>query len=466
MSTKIYTEYDIVQPSPRLVRAPPTTHPRTHKRSETNARIEHVRDHPVILVDNTPKSFDIENDPAARSKAEKKREAARKRAYKKGPSKEEQDIDRWVTRTTPSGTTLMFPDFDTIKPYTHTIIASTNLTLNISELFFKLPITNYIIVPKRRGRKKKDNPVDPNEWIPDGSIITLKMKLMLRGVNLTAKKPNPDKDSKTLYFRNAVTVVMYAGGKRINFKVSKNGKFQLTGVRTIDQAHACVKTLWKYIMEYPSIYTFSDSKEIPTTSPSRVVSPVSDDAVVMTDRKAALTASLKERMKVWCSPDDTTVIRSPGKQAHPGTLQVIFVPAMANVFFSLGFFVDRVALDRYFNTHTNYYSLLETDIGYTGCNCKAVSKKPMSDLRLTRLDYSNGVWVEPKTVPYSDYLSTLTPKEILKKNARVKYNTFLAFHSGKVIMSGMCAEYMVDTYNDFLDIIAESHDVIREQLRT
>ena len=64
------------------------------------------------------------------------------------------------------GSHLIFPDFDSIKVSTKTFIVNTNMTLDIDKLFNFLPITDYTLVPKRRGRKKKDEPVDPNTGIP------------------------------------------------------------------------------------------------------------------------------------------------------------------------------------------------------------------------------------------------------------------------------------------------------------
>ncbi len=49
---------------------------------------------------------------------------------------------------------LKFPEFDEIKVSTKTFIAMTNLTIDLKKLFEYLPITDYKVVPKKRGRKK------------------------------------------------------------------------------------------------------------------------------------------------------------------------------------------------------------------------------------------------------------------------------------------------------------------------
>ena len=55
-------------------------------------------------------------------------------------------------------------------------------------------------------------------------------------------------------------------------------------------------------------------------------------------------------------------------------------------------------------------------------------------------------------------------KEANKKLLKKRYNTFLVFHSGKVIMSGMEKSYMENTFYNFMKIIDNCYDVIKEKL--
>ena len=57
---------------------------------------------------------------------------------------------------------LKFPEFDDIKVSTKTYTASTNVEINIERLFNVIPIFDYIVQPKKRGRKKKGSLVNPN----------------------------------------------------------------------------------------------------------------------------------------------------------------------------------------------------------------------------------------------------------------------------------------------------------------
>jgi TATA-box binding protein (TBP) (component of TFIID and TFIIIB) len=306
---------------------------------------------------------------------------------------------------------LNFPEFDNIKVSTKTFIVMTNLILNIDNLFNYLPISDYVLIPKRRGRKKKNEPVNPNKDIASGSIITLEYQNNIRGVDLKKKKKKIKKRGN--YFRNSVTIVMAMEGKKINFKVSRNGKFQMTGCKEDEHAESCLKWFWIYIKDSQGIYEIQNEE---------------------------------------------------GINQPRGNLKIIFIPAMRNIDFNLNFVIDREKLDEYFNTCTDYHSLLETSFGYTGVNIKIPVKKNINELMLKELSYIDNDWSTPKFVNYSHYLSMLSDKDVSKKINKLRYNTFLVFHSGKTIMSGMEATFMKDVYYEFLNIIRDCYDIIEEKL--
>lgn len=301
---------------------------------------------------------------------------------------------------------LNFPKFNTIKVSTKTFIVMTNMFIDIDELFKILPITSYIVIPKRRGRKKKNEQVNPNKNIASGSIITLEYGDLLRGVDLKKKK-DKKKGSEKKYFRNSATVVMIIEDKKVNFKVTRNGKFQITGCKFDRHSESCVKYIWNYIKDSTNIYTFIDEETY---------------------------------------------------------LKTLYIPAMRNIDFNLNFLIDREKLDEYFNNHTDYHSLLETSFGYTGVNIKIPLKKPMAELRIKQIDYKDGKWQKHTHIGYNDYLDLLPEKEKIKKNRKQRYNTFLVFHSGKVIMSGMEATFMEHVYYEFLDIVRKCYHIIEEKL--
>ena len=132
--------------------------------------------------------------------------------------------------------------FEDLKVSTKTIIALTNAEINITKLFNSLPITPFIVKIKKRGRKKLQFSEDPNKDVPIGTIIYMKHRDEIRGVML---KPPKKQLSKKKYFRNALTIVMilkYKGeNKKINFKITKNGKYQITGCKFLGHAKEIIK---------------------------------------------------------------------------------------------------------------------------------------------------------------------------------------------------------------------------------
>ena len=299
---------------------------------------------------------------------------------------------------------LRFPNFDDIQVSTKTFTAATNLDIEIESLFRKLPVTPYIVIPKKRGRKKKCEQVDPNKGIAPGSIVTIKCEGELRGVELKPKKSRGGKKKK--WFRNSITVVIIFD-KPINFKVCRNGTFQMTGCKTHEHAELCVQRIWDCMKDDPSLYTFR----------------------------------------------------------RGNTLETLFIPSMRNIDFSLGFLVDREKLNNYICSHKSFRCLLETSFGYTGVNVKVPLDKDIRTLEIKKMTYvrETDSW-ESLWVTYQDYLDLLSPKEQEAKIKEERYNTFLVFHSGKIIHSGLTAEFMRDVYYHFLEIISGAFDEIEERL--
>lgn len=298
---------------------------------------------------------------------------------------------------------LTFPDFDDIKVSTKTYTATTNLNIEIKDLFNKLPITPYTVIPKKRGRKKKNDTIDSNSEIESGSIITIKFEGQLRGVELKPKKIK--QTNKQKWFRNSITIVIILD-KPINFKICKNGTFQMTGCKTHEHAELCIKYIWKYIINDTSLYSFNSGN----------------------------------------------------------SLECLFIPSMRNIDFSLGFNVDREKLNKYMSAQQKFHCLLETSFGYTGVNIKIPINHDITKMRVKKLIHKDtNEWIE-KWTTYQDYLDKLTEKERLIKINTPRYNTFLVFHSGKCISSCLTAEFMKDTYYYFLEIIKECYDQIEERL--
>jgi len=290
--------------------------------------------------------------------------------------------------------------FDKIVISTETIIAKTNWKVDILALFNHLPVTYYKVIPKKRGRKSKDEKKEEkSDDLQDGQIITLKIGNKIRGVNLKEKK------NAKRFFRNSLTIVMFLDNKFINFKVSKNGKFQFTGCK--NEIHS------QRSMEFIYEYTKNSSK----------------------------------------------IIQIDGDQS-----EIIFITVMTNINFNLGFCINRENLDEYINSKTKYYSLLETSFGYTGVNIKIMLDN-INNIPIHKIVYNNDTdeW-ENIDFNYSKYIDTLDEKEKKKEISKVRYNTFLVFQSGNVILSSPHKECMRHTYHEFMEIIDKCKDRIEEKI--
>ena len=307
-------------------------------------------------------------------------------------------------KTKRSGDHLVFPDFKSIKVSTKTFTATSNLTINIKELFENLPITPYVVIPKRRGRKKKVEVADPNKDIPFGSIITIKCEDKIRGVEL---KPSKKKQRKK-WFRNSITVIIVFD-KPINFKVCRNGTFQMTGCKNHKHAELCIKYIWNYIKDNPTIYSFANEND--------------------------------------------------------KSFQTLIIPSMRNIDFSLGFNVDRERLNLYMANEASSHCLLETSFGYTGVNIKIPLKSDITKMKIKKLSYNEKTneWSLINTI-YDEYLNKLSKRDRDTKIKNTRYNTFLVFHSGKVIMSGLISNFMKPVYEEFLEMIRTCYDEIEERL--
>lgn len=296
---------------------------------------------------------------------------------------------------------LQFKEFKDIKVSTKTFTATTNLDINLSKLYDFLEVVEYTVIPKKRGRRKKIPVLDLNKDIKFGSFISVEFKDKLKGANL---KKNKNKK----WFRNSFTIIVMLD-KKINFKICKNGTFQMTGCKNNQHAIECIKQIWNRIKNNKEIYKFTNK-------------------------------------------EDTT-------------LKSMLIPAMRNIDFNLGFNIDREKLAKYMSSQNEFYCLLETSFGYTGVNIKIPLKDNIRDMKIFLITEKNNKFIIEQN-KYSEYLKTITEKQRNNKLNMKKYNTFLVFHSGKVIMSGSTSEFMKETYYDFINTIKNSYEKIKETLDT
>lgn len=276
--------------------------------------------------------------------------------------------------------------YDEIKVSTKTVIAVSNVMIDIEGVYRHFPL---------------DASMDDMTEI---AVKTMYYGTDRRGVAL------PEKRKKKKSFRNAINVICSVdplSAKTINFKLSKNGKFQMTGCKSEEQA-------------------------------SKVV------------------AFFLTRLLMHCQ-EYISVNKNQ-------SIMVFFQTVMTNIDFSIGFKINRQKLDEYMNKYTDHHSLLETSCGYTGVNIKyQLNTKwwdiPVPVMSCEDIGSSSGLEWNQKMVPLSQLMEIP-----LEKRQKKKYNTFLVFHSGNIIMSGMLRDTMKDDFDVFVRMLIGWKEQIQERI--
>jgi TATA-box binding protein (TBP) (component of TFIID and TFIIIB) len=300
-------------------------------------------------------------------------------------------------------TTNEFKKFEELKVSTRTIIAATGLQLNIESIFENLE------VDMNKSQEKTMNGIRyrfvavyfKNEW---KKIDEWNPKYHHRS------KSSSENDVKRS-FRNALNMIYEIDGeKHVNFKISKNGKFQLTGCKEYNYAKTCVLDCVQRIFQ---------------SIPQAILEPSID--------------SLNQK-----------------------GISISFQTVMTNLDFHVGFMVNRQKLDNWINQKTVFYSLLETSFGYTGVNIKFPLDMEWWNVKCPVLQFFP---FENRIVDTTQPLIEFIPTDVMNRyKKKGRYNTFLVFHSGKVIMSGMFLETMEKDYNHFIDLMKEWEPTIKEKI--
>lgn len=202
-----------------------------------------------------------------------------------------------------------------------------------------------------------------------------------------------EKEKKKASFRNAVNIIILHKSKKLNMKVSAKGNFQITGCKNVDQVISGLK----YFL-------------------------------------TLLHSECPEVIKGWKEE-----------------ININFQLVMTNIVFDVGFYIDKIKLNKVLKEKSHFYNLFETNFGYTGMNIKIPLQKEGLEISCPQIKLNNNQW----NVVYEK--CTITPK-------KKKFNTFLVFHSGKVIMSGMCEENMNKDYLFFKDFLLKHKEDIREKI--
>jgi hypothetical protein len=296
-----------------------------------------------------------------------------------------------------------FKEFDDINISTMTIIMTTNLEMDLEWLYDILPVPHF----DTKGVVIKTNKDFQNYMTqlnpPYGTITMVQYKEHLKGFKIRKKKQK--------FFRNALSIVMYVG-KLVTIKIPTKGKLQMTGCIGDDQSEMCIKYFWNILQQH--------------------------------------------------TPSPNTYFLSGNSKCLETTVNIV----MTNIIFKMGYHINRQNLDLYMNQCTDFNSLLETSFGYTGVNIKIPFKLIPEETKIKQMKCNEyGVW-ETSFISYNAYIQSLSDRDREKELSKKRRNTFLVFHSGTAIMSGMTTQYMKDVYDKFISIMREARNEIEETIIT
>lgn len=294
-------------------------------------------------------------------------------------------------------------DFSDVPVSMITIVATTNLNIDADKFLEYIPVTDYVITKKKRGRKKKNQPDDPNRDIPIGSVITLEKGDVLRGVALKIRN-GTDKP-----FKHAVSAtIVIERDKKIHVKISKNGTFHLAGCKSIKHAVECVKHFYSLMIETEewtgeTIFTYKS--------------------------KVGLVDETEDSSDEYVSDTKNEEIETNG-------LTAIFRAVMVNLDWNMGYKIHRKCLHKFITFKTDdFRSIYEASL-----RPSVTIKIKMNDgydEQLNRLQITSEGTIIEDTILFSEYYNALTEKQKkdLNKKNQDKYHTFLVFASGSIIMS-------------------------------
>ena len=278
-------------------------------------------------------------------------------------------------------------------------IVCTNIFFDTNKIYDFLPLVEYKVRKKRRGRKKNGYIPEKKQVVTDGSIIYIQNKEKQKGCYV-----------KNKYFRNSLSIIMVHNLNHINIKINTTGNLQVTGCKNESSIEYCIRKLWSILRTENDLYKFKDEND--------------------------------------------------------NTIKITYIPYMCNIDFNLNYSIDRIKLDRYFNLNTSYPSIFESNIGHTGVNIKFPLKDDIRSMKIRyeEINKQNYITLQ-KTINYSDYLATLDKEKVKTKLSKKRFCTFLTFHSGKVIMSGMDIQLMEKSLIEFYNIMQTIKDKIVQKIQ-
>lgn len=238
--------------------------------------------------------------------------------------------------------------------------------------------------------------------IPNGSVLQVKYKDAYKIVHVRGYGMTDD--ASTGCFSNSTTIVMYID-KIIVMKVPSRGKIQITGCRSEKQVYQAIHSIWNGIQkireEHPEVAKIPEG-EVP---------------------------------------------------------RVIYNSVMNNINMNLGFNINKRKVHEFLYQDTEFH-IIPNDKKYAGVTAK-LEVEGLRELPLVKHRFLDGKWYVSNAT-WADYLAMLNPKDRKKEDNKEHYQTFLIFHSGKVIQTGPRYALMEDVFKYFITLMNTNRHKIED----
>lgn len=306
---------------------------------------------------------------------------------------------------------------------TKTIITYTNLLIDIEAFFYYMPIYDICIECKNTRKKRMKDLYhidDKVEEIADGSIICVKWNNKTRGMILktasVVRNNSQQKKKRDKYFLNSVTTNLFfkqekngvLTDKLVNIKITKTGRFQITGCKNDDLAVKAIHFLYKTMID----------------------------------------------VKKWTGKELFKLGNSIYGFNTDNKCCIVLQTVMKNRNVNIGFPINREKLDYLINKeYEDYLSIFDGTTSGAGVNIKIqIKEDDEEDLYLSEINEEGEV--SRNVVKKDDFPD-------MKLKLKDGYHTFLCFKSGSCIHSGR-GKCMKETFDEFLKILNLHKEELQE----